>query len=221
MVKVPDSVPDALFELLGPLGCGLQTGAGAVLNVLKPQMGESVVVFGTGAVGLAGLMAARAMGAATLIAVDRVADRLALAAELGATHTVLADGDTDVVARIRELTGGGADCSLDTTAVSAVLRQALDGLGPLGRCGFVGGAPVGTQLEVDVRDVMLNGKTLRGIVEGDTNADTFITHLLRLQAQGRFPFEKLMKIYTFESINDAIADSLAGLTVKPVLRMPR
>ena len=56
---------------------------------------------------------------------------------------------------------------------------------------------------------------------GDTNADTFIPHLLRLQAQGRFPFEKLMKIYTFESINDAIADSLAGLTVKPVLRMPR
>ncbi|NIC42860.1 NAD(P)-dependent alcohol dehydrogenase [Aquabacterium sp. A08] len=220
VVKVPDSVPHELFELLGPLGCGIQTGAGAIINVLKPQMGESVVVFGTGAVGMAGLMAARAIGAATIVAVDRVADRLALAAELGATHTVLADGDTDVVARIRELTGGGADCSLDTTAVSAVLRQALDGLGPLGRCGFVGGAPVGTQLEVDVRDVMLNGKTLRGIVEGDANADAFIPDLIRLQAQGRFPFEKLMKIYPFESIHQAMADARAGSTVKPVLRMP-
>jgi aryl-alcohol dehydrogenase len=149
-----------------------------------------------------------------------VADRLALAAELGATHTVLADSDTDVVARIRDITGGGADCSLDTTAVSTVLRQALDCLGPLGRCGFVGGAPVGTQLEVDVRDVMLNGKTLRGIVEGDANADAFIPDLIRMQAQGRFPFEKLMKIYPFESIHQAIADSCAGLTVKPVLRMP-
>lgn len=221
VVKVPDWVPDHLLELLGPLGCGIQTGAGAVINVLKPQLGESVVVFGAGAVGMAGLMAARAVGAGNLIAVDRVPERLALARELGATHTLLADGSTDVVASIREITGGGADCSLDTTAVSAVLRQALDCLGPLGRCGFVGGAPVGATLEVDVRDMMLNGKTLRGIVEGDTNADTFIPHLLRLQAQGRFPFEKLMKIYTFESINDAIADSLAGLTVKPVLRMPR
>jgi aryl-alcohol dehydrogenase len=220
VVKVPDSVPDALFELLGPLGCGIQTGAGAVINVLKPRLGESVVVFGTGAVGMAGLMAAKAVGAGILIAVDRVPERLALATELGATHTLLADGQTDIVARIREITGGGADCSLDTTAVSAVLRQALDGLGPLGRCGFVGGAPVGTTLEVDVRDVMLQGKTLRGIVEGDANADAFIPELIRMQAQGRFPFEKLMKIYPFEAIEQAVQDARSGKTVKPVLRMP-
>jgi aryl-alcohol dehydrogenase len=220
-VKVPDSVPDELFELLGPLGCGILTGAGAILNVLKPQVGQSVVVFGAGAVGMAALMAARAMGAATLIAVDRVPQRLALARDLGASHTLLADGQTDVVARIRDITGGGADCSLDTTAVGAVLRQALDGLAALGRCGFVGGAPVGATLEVDVRDMMLHGKTLRGIVEGDANADTLIPDLIRMQAQGRFPFEKLMRIYPFASVNEAIADSLAGTTVKPVLRMPR
>lgn len=220
VVKVPDGVPNALFELLGPLGCGIQTGAGAMINVLQPQWGESVVVFGTGAVGMAGLMAARAAGAATLIAVDRVPERLSLALELGATHTVLADGQTDVVTRIRDITGGGAHCSLDTTAVSAVLRQALDCLGPLGRCGFVGGAPVGSTLEVDVRDMMLHGKTLRGIVEGDANADVFIPDLIRMQAQGRFPFEKLMKIYPFDAIGQAIADARAGTTVKPVLRMP-
>lgn len=220
-VKVPESVSDELFELLGPLGCGIQTGAGAVINVLKPQIGSSVVVFGTGAVGMAGLMAAKALGAATIIAVDKVTERLALAQELGATHTVVADGTDDVVARIRDITAGGADCSLDTTAVSAVLRQALDCLAPLGRCGFVGGAPVGATLEVDVRDMMLNGKTLRGIVEGDSNADVFIPSILRLHAQGLFPFDKLMKVYPFESINEAIADSLSGATVKPVLRMAR
>ena len=219
VVKVPDHVPDALFELLGPLGCGIQTGAGAMLNVLKPQLGESVVVFGTGAVGMAGLMAAKAMGAAVVIAVDRVAERLAMAQELGATHTVLADGSLDVVARIREITGAGAQCSLDTTAVSAVLRQAVECLGPLGRCGFVGGAPVGTQVELDVRDMMLHGKTLRGIVEGDSNADAFIPDVLRLHALGAFPFEKLMKVYPFEAIAQAIEDSKTGKTVKPVLRM--
>jgi aryl-alcohol dehydrogenase len=220
VVRVPEWVSDTLFELLGPLGCGIQTGAGAVINVLRPSLGESIAVFGTGAVGMAGLLAAKAVGAATIIAVDRVPERLALAAELGATHTVLADGQTDVVARIRAITGGGAQCSLDTTAVSAVLRQALDCLGPLGRCGFVGGAPVGATLEVDVRDMMLHGKTLRGIVEGDSNADVFIPALIRLQAQGRFPFEKLMKIYPFDAIDQAIADARAGTTVKPVLRMP-
>jgi aryl-alcohol dehydrogenase len=109
---------------------------------------------------------------------------------------------------------------LDTTAVSVVLRQALDGLGPLGRCGFVGGAPLGTTLEVDVRDMMLQGKTLRGIVEGDANADAFIPDLIRMQAQGSFPFEKLMKIYPFHDIDQAIADAKSGATVKPVLRMP-
>ncbi|MEN9886322.1 MAG: hypothetical protein RL758_900 [Pseudomonadota bacterium] len=219
VVKVPESVSDELFELLGPLGCGIQTGAGAIINVLKPQIGNSVVVFGSGAVGMSAVMAARAMGAATIIAVDKVAERLQLATELGATHTLIADGSCDVVASIRDITGGGADCSLDTTAVSAVLRQALDCLAPLGRCGFVGGAPVGSKLEVDVRDMMLNGKTLRGIVEGDSNADAFIPDMLRMQAKGLFPFEKLMKIYPFESINQAIADAVAGTTVKPVLRM--
>lgn len=220
VVKVPTGVPDALFELLGPLGCGLQTGAGAVINVLQPTFGESLVVFGAGAVGLAGLMAARTMGAATIIAVERVPQRLELALQLGATHTLLANGQSDVVNQIREITGDGANCTLDTTAVSAVLRQAVDCLAPLGRCGFVGGAPVGTTLEIDVRDMMLHGKTLRGIVEGDANADVLIPQLIAMQARGLFPFEKLMKVYPFDAIEQAMTDAKSGHTVKPILRMP-
>lgn len=221
VVKVPDSVPDALFPLLGPLGCGLQTGAGAMVNVLQPGLGDAVAVFGTGAVGLAAVMAARALGAGTIIAVDKVAARLELARELGATAVVPVGETPDVPAAIRAITGGrGVQVSLDTTAVSAVLRQAIDALAPLGRCGFVGGAPVGSTLEVDVRDMMLHGKTLRGIVEGDADAYVFIPQLIALQAQGRFPFERLVRTYPLDQVQAAIDDARSGRTVKPVLVMP-
>jgi aryl-alcohol dehydrogenase len=220
VVKVPDSVPDAVFEILGPLGCGIQTGAGAVINVMQPKMGQSLVVFGTGAVGMAAIMAARAIGVATLIAVDRVPERLALAQTLGATHVVNASDASTVVARIQQITGHGADFSLDTTAVATVTRQALDCLAPRGFCGFVGGAAPGTELPVDVRDMMVKGKTLRGIVEGDANPDVFIPALIDMQARGRFPFEKLVRMYPFEEIQAAIDDSKSGRTVKPILKFP-
>lgn len=220
VVRVPDEVPDAAFELMGPLGCGIQTGAGAVINVLRPRLGQSLVVFGAGAVGLAGLMAARAIGVRTLIAVDKVPARLALARELGATHTIDVSQVADVPTEVRRLTGHGADFSLDTTGLPAVTRQALGSLGPRGMCGFVGGAAVGAELAVDVRDMMLLGKSLRGIVEGDANADVFIPTLIQMHLQGRFPLEKLTRIYPFEAINDAIADAKSGATVKPILRFP-
>lgn len=218
VVKVPDEVSDESFELLGPLGCGIQTGAGAVINVLKPQLGQSLVVFGTGAVGLAGLMAAKAIGVGILIAVDKVAQRLELARELGATHTIDVSKTTDVAMEIKRITGHGANFSLDTTGIPTVTRQALDALGPRGVCGFVGGAAVGSELAVDVRDMMILGKTLRGIVEGDANADVFIPTLIQMHLQGRFPLEKLVRMYAFEQINEAIADSKSGVTVKPILK---
>lgn len=215
-VHVPDSVGPELFRMLGPLGCGLQTGAGAMLNVLQPQAGQSVVVFGSGAVGMAAIMAARAMGATTIVAVDRVPARLEVALGLGATHRVLADSP-DMTAQIKAHCGGGANVSLDTTAQSDVLRMALDVLAPLGRCGFVGGAAPGTLLPVDVRDMMLSGKSLRGIVEGDSNAHAFIPQLLKLHARGLFPFERLIRFYPMTDFQQAIDDSLAGVTIKPIL----
>lgn len=220
VVRVPDHVPDDVFERLGPLGCGIQTGAGAVINVLQPKLGQSLVVFGTGAVGLAALMAAKAVGAGTLIAVDKVPERLALARELGATHTVDVSQVSDVVAEIKHITGHGAHFTLDTTGIPAVTRQALDALAPLGMCGFVGGAAVGSELAVDVRDMMILGKTLRGIVEGDANADVFIPTLINMHLKGHFPLEKLVRFYPFAQINDAIADSKSGATVKPIVRFP-
>ncbi len=215
-VHVPDDIDDDLFRMLGPMGCGLQTGAGAMLNVLRPLPSQSVVVFGSGAVGMAAIMAARAMGATTIVAVDRVPARLDLAQRLGATHGIVS-GSADLLEQIKSICGAGADVSLDTTAHSEVLRMALDVLAPLGRCGFVGGAAPGTVLPVDVRDMMLNGKTLRGIVEGDSNAQALIPQLLRLHARGLFPFEQLVRFYPLADFQRAIDDSLSGETIKPVL----
>lgn len=217
VVKVPKEAP---LEILGPLGCGLLTGAGAVMNVLRPAVGGAIAVFGAGSVGIAGIMAARAIGATTIIAIDRVPARLALARELGATHTIEARDGVDTVAEIRRITGLGVECSFDTTAALPVLEQAVACLAPRGVCGFVGGAAPGVKLSVEVRDMLLGGKTLRGIVEGDADPHSFIPALMALHAQGRFPFERLITFYPFERIAEAIADAEAGRVVKPVLRMP-
>jgi len=216
IVKVPEDVP---LELLGPLACGIQTGAGAVINVLRPHMGQSLVVFGVGSVGLAAVMAARAVGVTTLIVVDLVEARLQMARELGATHTINPGPGMDSVQEIRRITGSGVDFSFDTTGLMPVLRQAVDALAPRGTCGFVGASALGTELSLDIGNFMTAGKTLRGIVEGDANSAVFIPQMIELYLQGRFPFDRLITFYPFSELNQAIADSEAGKVIKPVVRM--
>lgn len=218
VVKVPQAAP---LERLGPLACGIQTGAGAVINALKPRMGQSLAVFGAGSVGMAAIMAAKAIGVTTLIAVDLVDERLALARDIGATHAINPKSGVDTVAEIKRITGSGVNFSFETTGVMKVLRQAVEALAPRGTCGFVGASPLGTEVSLDVMDIMTQGKKLRGIVEGDANPEAFIPAMIELHAQGRFPFDKLITFYPFEKLNDAIADSEAGKVVKPIVRMPK
>jgi aryl-alcohol dehydrogenase len=215
VVKVPKDLP---LDLLAPLGCGLQTGSGAVLNALKVRPGSAFVVFGTGAVGLAAVMAAKIAGATQIIAVDINAERLALATELGATHTVNAK-DGDPVAKIQEITGKGADFSLEASGHPAVLRQAVDCLGFFGTCGIVGATPLGSEVSLDINGIMIPAKKVMGIVQGDVIPSTFIPMLIEFYRQGRFPFDRLIKHYDFADINEAIADSESGKTIKPVLRI--
>lgn len=217
LVPVTAEVP---LELLGPLACGLQTGAGAVLNVLRPQPTQSIAVFGTGSVGLAAIMAAKALGVQCIIAIDLLPERLQLARELGASHTLRPSETPDLVAAIRAITGAGLDYSLDTSGAMPVLSQALQALAPRGVCGFVGAAKPGTLLPVDVIDMLTAGKTLRGIVEGDAQARQFIPELIRLYQQGRFPFDRLITFYPFEQLNQALADAESGRTIKPVVLAP-
>jgi aryl-alcohol dehydrogenase len=209
---------DVQLELLGPLGCGIQTGAGAVLNAMKVHAGSSFVAFGTGAVGLAALMAARVAGATKIIAVDVNPARLTLALELGATHAVNSR-ETDPVAEVRKITGGGADFTLECSGRAAVLRQAIDSVGLLGTCGIVGATPEGTEASFNVNDVMIPGRRIMGIVQGDVVSRTFIPELIELYRQGRFPFDRLVKFYDFDEVNQAMADSESGITIKPILRI--
>ncbi|GAA0196181.1 NAD(P)-dependent alcohol dehydrogenase [Glutamicibacter creatinolyticus] len=212
-VKVPNEVP---LDILGPLGCGIMTGSGAVLNVLKPTPGSSVAIFGTGAVGMAGMMAAKAAGATTIIMVDIVPSRLELAKELGATHVVNSK-ETDPAAAIKEITGGGAQFALDTTGVPMVFTQMSNSLATRGHGALVGAAKLGTEAKVDIGTQLLAGINLHLVIEGDAVPKQFIPRLVSLHQQGLFPFDKLIKKYDFADINQAFADSANGSTLKPVI----
>jgi aryl-alcohol dehydrogenase len=205
---------DVDLSLAAPLGCGVQTGGGAVLNVLCPGTEASLVVFGAGAVGLSAVMVARAEGVDTIIAVDPVATRRRIAMELGATAIVDPASD-DVVGAIRGLTGDGATHALDTTAVGAVINQAISALAARGTLALVG---VGTpEVAIDVQSVIGGGKTIRGVIEGDAVPQRFLPQLLDLHAEGRLPLEKLVRTYDFDDIDTAVADAASGATIKPVL----
>lgn len=213
-VKVRRDVP---LELLGPLGCGIQTGASAVLNTLQPPVGSSLAVFGAGSVGLSAVMAAVLASCTTIVAVDVQPTRLALARELGATLTLDATAGP-VVDAIRAITGG-IDYALDTTGNPAVVRQAVDALAKVGTCGLIGGPPPESELRLDYRKLFVGGQTIQGIIQGDSIPDRFIPALIDLHLQGRFPLDRLITLFPFSQINEAIAASERGEVVKPVLRM--
>ncbi len=215
VVRLPKDVP---LELMGPLGCGIQTGAGSVLNALKVRAGSSFAAFGAGAVGLSAIMAAKVAGATTIIAADVNPARLELARTLGATH-VVNSRESDPVAEVRRITGKGADFSLECSGRAEVLRQAIDCLGIFGTCGIVGATKEGTEAAFNVNDVMIPGRRIMGIVQGDVVAKTFIPVLVDLYKQGRFPFDKLVRFYDFADINQAVEDSERGVTIKPILRI--
>jgi aryl-alcohol dehydrogenase len=206
---------DARLEMLAPLGCGVQTGVGAVWNVLQPRPGDSVVVLGAGAVGLSAVMAAALTPATTIVAVDKVLSRLELARELGATHVIEA-GD-DLTARIQESTGGGASGLVETTGNVGVLRAGVDALASRGTAVIVGAPPFGTEVALDVNG-MLGGKRVVGLTLGDSETQRLIPVLAELVAQGRLPVERLITEYPFADIEKAVEDMTSGTTIKPVLR---
>ena len=216
LVKVPD---DADLSVAGPLACGVQTGAGAVLDVLRVSPGSSVAVFGTGSVGLCAVMAARLCGATTIVAVNRRASRLELAAEFGATHLVSPE-QTDPVEAIRDATGGrGVEFALDTTGVPEVLTQAVRSLDSLGTCAYVGTAPPGVTGGIVMLEAMMKGLTVRGVLQGDSTPSRTIPRLLTLHRRGLLPFDRLLTHYRLDQIDSAAADCISGDVVKPVLLM--
>jgi aryl-alcohol dehydrogenase len=215
LVPVDTSLP---LDLLGPLACGLSTGAGAVLNVLRPHAGSSIVVFGAGTVGLAAIMAARNSGATRIVAVDRHESRLRAARRYGASEVINATTG-DPVPAVHDICAGPADFSLECTGVVAVCRQAVDVVGMRGTCALIGGAPAGARIELDHLSTLW-GKRVVGVLGGEGRSTALITTLLDLHRQGRFPFDELVTHFPFERITAAIEAAEAGEVIKPVLRMP-
>jgi aryl-alcohol dehydrogenase len=213
-VKLADDVP---FALAAPFGCGLQTGAGTAYNTLNVQAQHSFAVMGAGSVGLAALLAAVDRGCHTIIAVDRVQARLDLARQLGATHTILADG-RDVMVALREIVATGVDRIVDTTGASPVIRAGLEALAAQGELAMLAVTAPGTEISFNP-NTLLGGRSLKGAVEGDADPQTFIPWLIDRHRAGRFNHAPLVREYPLAAINEAVADMASGMAVKPVLVM--
>lgn len=214
-IKVEDE--DIDLALVGPLGCGIQTGAGAVLNRLRPAFGSSIAVFGCGTVGMSAIMAAKIAGCDKIVAVGGNARSLELALELGATHTVNRKECEDIVKAVRDITGGGAHYSIDTTGVGDFVKKALASVRFMGTCVVLGATG---DLTINVQEeLMRDAKSLIGVVEGDSIPKLFIPKLLEYYKKGQFPFDRLIQFYDFKDINQAFEDSHNGKVIKAVLRM--
>jgi aryl-alcohol dehydrogenase len=213
-VRIDKDMP---LELAGPLGCGFQTGAGAVLNSLQAKAGESIAVIGTGAVGLAAVMAANIVGATTITAVDVNDARLTLAAELGATHSLNATSG-NVAQQLRSIRPHGFDYVIELTARPEMLALAVELITPTGVAALIGGAPAGTKASIDM-NTLLAGRVVRGIMQGGSVPQVFIPKLVELYRSGRFPIDRLVGTYAFADINQAFADTAQGAVIKPVLLM--
>ena len=209
---------DLPLALLGPLGCGIQTGAGAVINSLQLKAGQSLAIFGGGAVGLSALLGARAIDAGQVFVVEPNARRRALALALGAAQAFDPLDGGDVVAAIKDAGGGGVDHAIDTTALSSVVGLALNCIFPGGTLGLVGIPAPDAAIPASLLDLLVKNVTLKSIVEGDANPPEFVPRLLGLYKQGRFPFDKLITTFPFEEINAAIHAAESGEVIKPVLR---
>ena len=215
VVHLPDDLP---LWVAAPLGCGVQTGAGAVFRSLDCRSGASLVVAGGGAVGLSAVLAARIRGCAPIIVVEPDPRRRRLALEFGAAHTIDPAQEPDLAAALRAILPAGADYAIDTSGRPPVIEALVATLAPLGKLGVLGLPPdLGDTIRVGVTTILGGGLTIRGIVEGDSDPDVFIPELIALYQGGRFPFDAMIKTYPFARINEAISDQLAGLCVKPVL----
>ena len=213
-VLLPDGID---FALAAPIGCGIQTGAGAVLNYLNPSPLSSIVVSGCGSVGLSGVMAAKLCGCERIIGVDVVESRLELASVLGATHVINAKHQDPVSAVLEITKGRGAEYALDATGIGACVRTSLNCTANFGVCAVVGNSQEITfNIAVELNPLQ---RTLVGILEGHCSPKKFIPQLIELYKKGLFPIDRLVKTYDFDELNTASHDALTGASVKSVVVM--
>ncbi|KAH7194511.1 hypothetical protein DER44DRAFT_844232 [Fusarium oxysporum] len=216
IVKVPQQTP---LDLFAPLGCGIQTGAGAVFNTLNVKPGTSIAIFGVGSVGLAAVMAAKARKASRIIAIDLQPERLELAKELGATDGVLGPDQEYIIKAIKNICPPlGVDFAVDCTGVPSIIETMVAALGMRGRAATVGAPGGNAHAKIDIMSHLTYGKEYVGCSEGDSNPGVLIPELIDMHAKGLLPLEKLIAYYDIKDYEKAMADMKSGKVIKPVLK---
>ena len=209
--------PDADLATLAPLGCGVQTGAGAVINSLDAKAGQSLVVIGGGSVGLSALLGGKIAGCSPVIVIEPQPSRRAIATELGADH-VIDPAAGDLVEAVRAIIPAGVDLVVDTSGFMPAVSSATNMLSKKGKIGLVGlPGDFAAVLPVPMIQWISIGGTVRGIVEGDSDPDVFLPQLIAHHAAGRLPIDKFITTYPFDQINAAIEDAHSGKSIKVVL----
>ncbi|KAJ3515081.1 hypothetical protein NM208_g15006 [Fusarium decemcellulare] len=213
--RVDKSLP---LNVLCPLGCSVQTGAGTVLNVLNPKVGNSVVVYGAGSVGLAGIIAAANLTPATkIIAVDISDDKLRVSREFGATHTINSSKE-DVVEVIKSLTDGdGSNYAFDTTGKRAVIEDMMGASANNARIASVASPPLGEAVRIEVSKWIGRGLVYSAVSQGSAVSRSFIPALIDFWKQGRLPVDRLVTEYSWKDIVKMENDVRQGTCIKPVL----
>lgn len=218
---------DEELKKFSPLGCGLMTGSGAITNTAKARQRDSILVTGMGAVGLGAVMAAKIQGCKTIIAVDRIASRLELAKELGATHILdtssydisREDYAKDVAIVIKDLSQNGEiNYAFDTTGIIPLMNASIKSLSKRGKLIQIG-IPVtttGDSLPLDVMDFFGGTKRFEINYLGDSLAREQIPKMIQWYRDGKFPFDRFIKFYAAKDFEKALND-MKGEVIKPIL----
>jgi len=215
VVKIDPELP---LERAALIGCGVMTGVGAVINTARVEPGSSAVVFGAGGVGLNAIQACRLAGAATIIAVDTLESKLELARHFGATHTLNATEEDNVVRAIRKLTGGGADYAFECVGRGDVVAQAYGALGKGGTAVVVGVASPADKTSIGTASLTFAEKTLTGSYFGSARPQQDFPRLLSLYRSGRLMLDELVTAtYSIDEAAQAFEDLVAGKNARGVI----
>jgi Zn-dependent alcohol dehydrogenase len=213
VVKVPH---DTDLRLFAPLGCGISTGVGSVLNTLDVKEGSSLAVFGVGSVGLSAVMAGKLRKAGTIIAIDLNPDRLEVAKKLGATHIVDASS-ADVVAEVKKHVPNGANYAVDCTGAARVIETMMECLAVRGRAAQVGLTAPDKTVPIKILQHLLRGQAYVGCAGGDCVPSKMLPYLMEQQQAGNFPLDEIVSYYDAKDYAKAFEDSRSGRAIKAVL----
>jgi Zn-dependent alcohol dehydrogenase len=215
VVKIDKDVPT---DVTSVVGCAVLTGAGAALHTAHVTTGSTVAVFGAGGLGLCTIQACANVSAYPIIVVDLVDEKLDYARQFGATHTVNASRE-DPVARIKELTGGGADFAFDMIGASETIAQLMPSVrsGELGSDDGGTGVLVGFPAQnpgIPAREIFGGAKKFMSTAGGSGHPERDFPLFLSWYQQGKLPLDKLVtRRYRLEQINEACADLQHGLVL--------